>query len=787
MQKVAGMRFGVCVAGLVAVLAIATGLFAREAMGGGPLRAPALLAGAETPTAYPRVVRFLAAFDPEHSRLRLGDRLRRAGAHDLQGAGAIESYARLLEAARSGVVEVEVERGGQNRVLRETLASERHLWRDAALGLAFAATALLLLRRAPASATARSFTLAALTWAIAQMQFQSAAPVQTQAYFVIRTVVGSLWAPLMILAALQFPEGAHRRGNRLPLWPWAFGLLGVTWISCWTGVPIPTDLALRLNSVVGSLVIAAVLVVITRNYGRVGPEGRRQVRWVLLGHYVALAPTLAGTLLGGLYPELEWLWFASQITLVAIPLSIYIAVTRSHMLDIDRLITGAGSYTVLLVALGATALTALPRLAALTAEQSGLDASVTQIAIGALLVFATVKLEPFVRPFIERSFFRERHALQTGIDDLITEINACEDAVELARLAGERLDDLLRPEFSVIYARSVDAFAPVLTRRASITPHFEVNGSLSRELGGRVSALHVEHERGWLHRLEPADRAALRGLAPAVLLPVTREAGLQGFFALGRKSSGDIYTSTDLALLGMVGAAVSAALMRFGGAELLEGARRLQEQLRQYVPASIASHLVEGRRLEEGERWVSVLFADLRGYTSLAEGRLAREIFEIVSRYTEAVTRIVTELGGTVVEFNGDGMMAVFGAPDPLPDQERRALAAARRIITEVSALKTPTLAAAGGRLSVGVGLATGSAYVGAIRSVDRRIWSAIGTTTNLAARLQTLTREFGSPIVIDSETHDAARDEAKDFVKRPGTEIRGLHETHDIYVLAAA
>ena len=184
---------------------------------------------------------------------------------------------------------------------------------------------------------------------------------------------------------------------------------------------------------------------------------------------------------------------------------------------------------------------------------------------------------------------------------------------------------------------------------------------------------------------------------------------------------------------------------------------------------------------------MSILFADLRGYSTLAEGRVAEDVFRIISRYTETVTRVVSQHGGTVVEFNGDGMMAVFGAPNPLPDKERRALAAARQIVTEVAALRVaaPGLESTG--LAVGVGLATGPAYVGAIRSVDRHIWSAIGSTTNLAARLQALTREVGAPIVIDEATRNAACEDANDFEKRPQATIRGLREAHDIYVLAGA
>jgi adenylate cyclase len=126
--------------------------------------------------------------------------------------------------------------------------------------------------------------------------------------------------------------------------------------------------------------------------------------------------------------------------------------------------------------------------------------------------------------------------------------------------------------------------------------------------------------------------------------------------------------------------------------------------------------------------------------------------------------------------------MAVFGAPQPLPDKERHALAAARGIVAAVSALASPALGAS--RLEVGVGLATGTAYVGAIRSVDRHIWSAIGNTTNLAARLQALTRELGTPIVIDEATRDAAGDEAADFERHPETAIRGLRLQRDVFAL---
>ena len=78
----------------------------------------------------------------------------------------------------------------------------------------------------------------------------------------------------------------------------------------------------------------------------------------------------------------------------------------------------------------------------------------------------------------------------------------------------------------------------------------------------------------------------------------------------------------------------------------------------------------EGEELEATTREVSVLFVDLRGYTALSESREAEEIFAAINRYTEVVSSCVRDHGGTVVEFNGDGMMAVFGAPRPMKQKE---------------------------------------------------------------------------------------------------------------------
>jgi adenylate cyclase len=89
-----------------------------------------------------------------------------------------------------------------------------------------------------------------------------------------------------------------------------------------------------------------------------------------------------------------------------------------------------------------------------------------------------------------------------------------------------------------------------------------------------------------------------------------------------------------------------------------------------------------------------------------------------------------------------------------------------------------------GTSLDVGVGIASGKAFVGNIQSIDRLIWSAIGDTPNLAARLQDLTRQLNASVVIDAATWTLAGDAVYDFQRHPRIPIRGRHQVEDIYVL---
>jgi adenylate cyclase len=278
--------------------------------------------------------------------------------------------------------------------------------------------------------------------------------------------------------------------------------------------------------------------------------------------------------------------------------------------------------------------------------------------------------------------------------------------------------------------------------------------------------------------LSLVGRAVLQEMGVALVAPVPVEDRLEALICLGEKRSGDLFTASEVAWIAAVADRMGAELLRMRASAEIERGRELQDAYRAWVPGSLAEQIERGDALEEGEREVTVLFVDIRGYTSFAERRRSSEVFSIVNRYTNEMSRAVEGHGGTVVDFSGDGVMAVFGAPRPLADKELAAVAAAEEILRAMQGVSGQ----AGAQLQVGIGIASGPAFVGSIRASDRRIWTALGATTNLAARLQTLCRELGAAALIDEATWRRAGERAARFERRADVAIRGLSEARVVY-----
>jgi class 3 adenylate cyclase len=432
------------------------------------------------------------------------------------------------------------------------------------------------------------------------------------------------------------------------------------------------------------------------------------------------------------------------------------------------------------------ALTVAPALADTVSQTMGIDAWAGRLALSVGLVSVAIPTHRFMNNRIDRAFFPVRHIFKDQVLKLMDELPQLDTPTDVVMRASTRIDELLRPESCASYLRASEGYANIFARGRGVPPVFDDRNPLIAALEARETPLVADRwSRAQKHgELSAFDRAALESLDAAVIVPIRRSTELLGFACLGPKRSGDLYTATDLTLLGSLGNRIAAELVRFDADELVRQAEEMQAALRSYVPGAVAAELEKGKEIRPTECEVSVLFVDIRGYTALSQQRPAEEVFSMVSRYTEAVSDVIRRYAGSVVEFHGDGLMAVFGAPNELAAKEQAAVEAGCTIMDVMASIHLTKGWPSSSPISVGIGVATGRAFVGNIRAVDRWIWSAIGNTTNRAARLESLTRDLGAAMVVDEATQARAVETCEHFEKREGITIRGYSEPTDLYVL---
>ena len=245
-------------------------------------------------------------------------------------------------------------------------------------------------------------------------------------------------------------------------------------------------------------------------------------------------------------------------------------------------------------------------------------------------------------------------------------------------------------------------------------------------------------------------RAGFIAVALAIALPVGAYAALR---------SGTFLPFVWPLVAGLAGV----ALMQ--GVEIalrLHERRRLRTTFGGAVSPAVMQQILAGRiNPQQGgvSQEVCVLFSDIRGYTTLSEGKSPAQIVALLNRYFDRMVDAIHAEGGTVVSFMGDGIMAMFGAPQALANHCEAGFKAAVKMLEGVREFNRELEAEGIAPIGIGVGLHVGEAVVGHIGSRTRHDYTAIGDVTNVASRLESSTKEMGFRIVVSREVADRLPD----------------------------
>ena len=187
---------------------------------------------------------------------------------------------------------------------------------------------------------------------------------------------------------------------------------------------------------------------------------------------------------------------------------------------------------------------------------------------------------------------------------------------------------------------------------------------------------------------------------------------------------------------------------------------RQRELFRKFATAEVAEELLtSGLALGGKHVEASVMFSDIRKFTSLTETLSPSDTIELLNSYYTLMFDAIGGQGGIVNQMLGDGLMAIFGAPLPRPDHRQRAVSAALEMQELVAGFNREQAARGGAEIRIGIGIASGPLVAGFTGTEQRVTYTCVGDTVNLAAHLEAHTKVLGQPILIDENTRAGLAD----------------------------
>jgi len=338
------------------------------------------------------------------------------------------------------------------------------------------------------------------------------------------------------------------------------------------------------------------------------------------------------------------------------------------------------------------------------------------------------------------------------------------------------------------------------TRDVKLTPFgYGIKGRMP---GVEKIAMQVDYllgERAWLHR--PSWAAEWGFLLTIVLGCVAAWAGSKlGFYpalallALGpvvflagtaSLTWGGVWIDTGFPALAWTSGILAAAIVRYA-----QNARErsfLESAFERYLPREMVKAILRdpsALKLMGDEREMTVLFADLRGFTTFSEGNSPATVVAHLNEHLTAMSDVIQKHGGTVDKFIGDAVMAFWGAPIPDADHAQHACAAAQEMLAILDRKNEERIVRGLAQVDMGIGINSGPMIVGNMGSSKRFNYTVIGDAVNLASRLESLTKDFNQRILVGPRTRELAA-KAFGFLSLGDVTVKGKQERVPIFSLS--
>ncbi|MEZ5347451.1 MAG: adenylate/guanylate cyclase domain-containing protein [Pyrinomonadaceae bacterium] len=336
--------------------------------------------------------------------------------------------------------------------------------------------------------------------------------------------------------------------------------------------------------------------------------------------------------------------------------------------------------------------------------------------------------------------------------ELIFRVTPAERVVAL--LADETVDGkILEYSLYPIAAKARDGSGDNLAEKLSISR--TITQKVMRE---KVALLSQDAKKD--AQFSGAESIVAQGVRSTICAPLVTESNVHGVVYADRLDPFSAFTQDDLELISAVAAQTAVTVETIKAHKRLAREEVARANYSRFMPEYVVKELLEkpdSFKLGGVNQTITVLFADIRGFTAFSEDQNPDRVVGLLNNYFSAMSEIIFENGGTLDKYIGDGLMALFGAPTASPKDADNAVKTAIAMQKRVQTLNQELKPQGYPPVSIGIGLHTGIATIGYIGSERRSEYTAIGDTVNLASRLES--NAVGGQILISEATGKACEE----------------------------
>ncbi|HSV33550.1 MAG TPA: adenylate/guanylate cyclase domain-containing protein [Pyrinomonadaceae bacterium] len=303
-----------------------------------------------------------------------------------------------------------------------------------------------------------------------------------------------------------------------------------------------------------------------------------------------------------------------------------------------------------------------------------------------------------------------------------------------------------------IATRARDRFGEAIARKMTI------GRTITRKVMKERIAL-LSQDAAADEQFAGVDSIVSQGVRSTICAPLLTESGVHGALYADRLDPFAAFKPDDLELVSAVAAQTAIAVENVRTHEKLAREEVARANYSRFLPEYVVKQMLdnpESFKLGGVMQTITVLFADIRGFTRISEHAAPEQIVQLLNRYFSAMTDIIFAHGGTLDKYLGDGIMVLFGAPTTTPKDAANALSAAVAMQRRMLSINDELIKEGYPEIGIGIGLHTGEVIVGYIGSEKRSEYTAIGDAVNTASRLESNAR--GGQILISEATAQAAR-----------------------------